>query len=213
MDGVRGLVDLDWLERTPIFHPDDVDRDPRFNQYRYQEEEDYDEEDMEINARPSGGASDAPMGPPMHTWQCLPATYSSRLAETPGSPRSTHTDTDTAVELESLSMAPGGPDICCVAPRASALEDLAEKVVRGVAATATKILESLTQAPPVDEKSCPPVDESADATIRERFLRQRATTPHPRPLDRLLPAEYPHLKDLDNRHQYHKKTSGRPGRR
>ena len=30
----------------------------------------------------------------------------------------------------------------------------------------------------MDEKSCPPVDESVDATIRERFLRQRATTPH-----------------------------------
>ena len=47
-----------------------------------------------------------------------------------------------------------------------------------MAAAATKILESLTRAPPVDEKSRPPVDKSADATIRERFLRQRATTPH-----------------------------------
>ena len=155
------------------------------------------------------------MGPPTNTRhaQRLPATYSCRLAETPGSPRSTHTDTDTAMELESLSMAPRGPDVCHVALRASAPEDLVEKVARGVAAAATKILESLTQAPPVDEKSRPPVDKSTDATIQECFLRRRATTLHPRPLDRLPPTEYPHLKDLDNGHQYHKKTSGRPGRR
>ena len=109
MDGARSLVGLDWSERTPIFHPDDIDRDPRFNQYPYQEDDFDEEEDMEINTRPSGGASDAPMGPPTNTWraQCLPATYSNRRAETPGSPRSTHTDTDTAMELEGLSMAPG----------------------------------------------------------------------------------------------------------
>ena len=89
MDGACGLVDLAWSERTPIFHPDDMDHDPRFNQYPYQEEEDYDEEDMEIDAQPSGGAGDAPMGPLTHTRhpQHLPATYSSRLAETLGSPR------------------------------------------------------------------------------------------------------------------------------
>ena len=81
------------------------------------------------------------------------------------------------MELESLSMAPGEPDIHHVAPRASAPEDLAEKVARGVATAATKILENLTRAPPVDEKSRPPVDKNADATIRECFLRWRAATP------------------------------------
>ena len=179
MDGVRCLVDLAWSERTPIFHPGNIDRDPRFNQYPYQEEEDYDEEDMEIDARPSGGAGDASMGPPAHTRhpQRLPATYSGMLAETPGSPRSMHTDMDTAMELESLSMAPGGPNVRHVAPRASAPGDLAEKVACGVAAAATKILENLTQAPPANEKSRPPVDRNADATIREHFLRRRAATP------------------------------------
>ena len=68
-------------------------------------------------------------------------------------------------------MAPGGPDVRHVAPRTSAPEDLAKTVARGVAAAATKILESLTRAPPVDEKSRSLVDKSADATIRERFLR------------------------------------------
>ena len=31
MDGARGLVDLDWSQRTPIFHLDDIDWDPHFN--------------------------------------------------------------------------------------------------------------------------------------------------------------------------------------
>ena len=33
MDRARGLVDLDWSQQTPIFHPDDIDRSPCFNQY------------------------------------------------------------------------------------------------------------------------------------------------------------------------------------
>ena len=32
MDGARGLVDLDWSQPTPIFHPDDIDCDPQFSQ-------------------------------------------------------------------------------------------------------------------------------------------------------------------------------------
>ena len=112
MDRVRGLIDLDWSQRTPIFHPDDIDRDPRFTQYPFQEGDDlddYDEEEMEVESCPSGRAGDASMAPPSNTrrtYQCLPATYSFGSAETPGSPRSTHTDTDTAMEMGGLSMAP-----------------------------------------------------------------------------------------------------------
>ena len=99
MDGARGLIDLDWSQRTPIFHPDDIDHDPKFSQYPFEEGEDLDddEEEMEVESRPSGGASDAPMAPLAGTrcyYQCLPATYSFESAQTPGSPRSTHTDTD-----------------------------------------------------------------------------------------------------------------------
>ena len=80
--GAWGLVDLDWSQHTPIFHPDDIDRDPRFSQYPFQEGDDYeddDEEDMEVESRLLGGAGDASMAPPTNTWhtyQCLPATYS-----------------------------------------------------------------------------------------------------------------------------------------
>ena len=66
MDGACGLVDLDWSQRTPIFHPDDIDCDPRFNQYPFQEGDDYeddDEEDMEVESQLLGGAGDASMVP------------------------------------------------------------------------------------------------------------------------------------------------------
>ena len=125
MDGARGLVDLDWSQCTPIFHPDDIDCDPWFSQYPFQEGDDYeddDEEDMEVESRPLGGAGDASMAPltnTRHTYQCLPVTYSFESAQTLGLPRSTHTDTDTAMEMGGLSMAPRGPDLHRVTPRAS----------------------------------------------------------------------------------------------
>ena len=71
IDGARGLIDLDWSQRMPIFHPDNIDRDPRFTQYPFQEGEDLDddeEDEMEIESQPSGGAGDAPMAPQSNTW-------------------------------------------------------------------------------------------------------------------------------------------------
>ena len=192
MDGVRGLIDLDWSQRMPIFHPDDIDRDPRFTQYPFQEGddlEDNDEEEMEVKSQPLGGAGDASMAPlsnTRRTYQCLPATYSFESTPTPGSPRSTHTDTDTAMEMGGLSMAPGGPDLHHVTPRASippvtqrtmSTPDLAATVARGVVATATEILERFTWPLQVNEADCPLVDLAADVAIQEHFQRCLAATP------------------------------------
>ena len=165
MDGARGLVDLDWSQPTPIFQPDDIDRDPRYSQYPFQEGDDLDddEEEMEVEGRLSGGAGDASMAPPTNTrriYQRLPVTYSFESAHTPGSPRSTHTDTDTAMEMGGLGMAPRGPDLHRVTPRVSAppvtqramsTPDLATTVARGVVAAATEILERFTWPPQVNE--------------------------------------------------------------
>ena len=80
MDWARGLVHLDWSQRMPIFHPDDIDHDPWFSQYPFQEGDDYeddDKEDMEVERQPSSGAGDTSMAPPANTqrtYQCLPAT-------------------------------------------------------------------------------------------------------------------------------------------
>ena len=170
----------------PIFHPDDIDRDPRFTQYPFQEGDDLDDDDkekMEVESRPSGGAGDASMAPPTNIWriyQRLPVTYSFKSAQTPGSPRSTHTDTDTAMEMGGLSMAPGGPDLRHVTPRGSAPPvtqrtmstlDLATTVARGVAAAANEILERFARPPQVNEADRPPVDLAADAAIWECFQR------------------------------------------
>ena len=190
MDGARGLIDLDWSQWTPIFHPDDIDRDPRFTQYPFQEAddlEDDDEEDMDVESRPLGGAGDASMAPPSntrHTYQRLPATYSCESTQTPGSPRSTHTDTDTAMEMGGLSVAPGGPDLRHVTPRASgaiSTPELAASVARGVAAAATEILERFTWPLQVNEADRPLMDMAADAAIRERFQRRLAATPQATP--------------------------------
>ena len=82
MDRAWGLIDLDWSQCTPIFHPDDIDRDPRFTQYPFQEGDDLDDDDkeeMEVESRLSGGAGDASMAPLINTqciYQRLPVTYS-----------------------------------------------------------------------------------------------------------------------------------------
>ena len=152
MDRARAQIDLDWSQRTPVFQPDDVDHDPHFSQYPYQEEDNYEDdnkEDIEVESQLPGGASDASMAPPTntrHSCQCPPATYSHETAQTPNSPQSTHTDTDTAMEMGGLSMAPGGPDTCHVALRTSvppvaqgamSTSDLATSVAQGMAAAAT----------------------------------------------------------------------------
>ena len=192
MDGARGLVDLDWSQRTPIFHPDDIDWDPRFTQYPYAEDDlDYDdEEEMETDYQnaPPGGAGDACMVPPAnarHRCFCPLATYSVQPTQSQnlGSPRSTHTDTDTAMEMGGLSMAPGGPDIRRVPPRAKAptapgsmsTPELAATVAHGVVAAATEILEWYARPP--NEAERPPVDQVADAALQECLQRHLKASP------------------------------------
>ena len=192
MDGARRLVDLDWSQWTPIFHPDDIDQDPHFNQYPYPDDDlDYDdEEEMETDYQnaPPGGAGDAHVATPASAGRhcyCPPATYSMQMTQgqTPGSPQSTHTDTDTAMEMGGLSMALGCLDTYCVPLRAKALTapgsmstpELAATVARGVAAAATQILER--NARPPNEAEHPPVDQVADAALRERLQRRLKASP------------------------------------
>ena len=191
MDGARGLVDLDWSQRTPIFHPDDIDRDPRFNQYPYPDDNlDYEEEEMETDYQnaPSGGTGDARVATPAsagHRCYWPPATYSmlSSQGQTSASTRSTHTDTDTAMEMGGLSMASRGPETCRVPPRAKAptapgslsTPELAATVARGVAEAATQILEWYGRPP--DEAECPPVDQAADTALRECLQRHLKASP------------------------------------
>ena len=52
MDRAGVLIDFDWSQRTPIFHLDDIDHDPRFTQYPFQEGDDFDDDDekMEVES-------------------------------------------------------------------------------------------------------------------------------------------------------------------
>ena len=190
MDGARGLVDLDWSQWTPIFHPDDINQDPRFNQYPYPDDDLDDDEEMETDYQnaPPGGAGDARVATPASAGRGFyrpPATYSMQTSQgqTSGSPWSTHTDTDTAMEMVGLSMALGGPDTHHVPPRAKAptapgsmsTPELAAMVARWVAAAATQILERYARPP--NEAECPPVDPAADAALRERLQRRLKGSP------------------------------------
>ena len=192
MDGARGLVDIDWSQRTPMFHSDDIDRDPRFNQYPYPDDElDYDdEEEMETDYQnaPPGGTGDAhvaTLASAGHRCYRPPATYSMQTSQgqTLGSPRSTHTDTDTAMELGGLSMAPGGPDTRCVPPKAKgptapesmSTPELAATVARRVSAATTQILVRYTRPP--NEAERPPVDQAADAALQEHLQRCLKASP------------------------------------
>ena len=220
MDGAQGLVDLDWSQCMPIFNLDDIDRNPRFSQYPFQEGDNYeddDEEDMEVESQPPGGAGDASMAPPTntrHTYQHLPATYSFESAQTPGSPQSTHTDTDTAMEMGGLSMAPRGPDLHCITPRAGvplvaqgpmSIPDLAASVARGVAAAAMQILERFTRPPQVNEADHPPVDLAANAAIWECFRDAWPPLHGLHQLDRPLPVGHQHLTNWDTKLRLPKK--------
>ena len=80
-------------------------------------------------------------------------------------------------------MAPGGPDPHHVPPRAKALTapgsmstlELAATVARGVAAAATQIFE--WYARPLNEAKRPPVDQAADAALRECLQRRLKGSP------------------------------------
>ena len=129
---------------------------------------------------PPGGAGEACMVPPANArCPCFRplATYSVQPTQSQnlGSPQSTHTDTDTAMEMGGLSMAPGGPDIHCVPPRAKAptapgsmsTPELAATVACGVVAATTEIFERYAWPP--NEAECPPVDQATDTALRERL--------------------------------------------
>ena len=181
LDGARGLIDLSWSQQAPQMLSDDIDRDPRYSQYLYQEADDYEEEeeDMEVDERALGKTGSACMAAPTstrHSYRHLEATYAfPRQDQTPGSPRSIHTDTDMAMEMGGLGMGTSRSETCRVMPRMEALleqtrmllaPDLVSSLTKGIVEAATQILEKFT---------CPPlVDDAADAAIQECFQQRRA---------------------------------------
>ena len=167
--------------------PDYIDRDSRYSQYPYQEADEYeeDEEDMEVDERVPGKTGSVRMAAPTST-QCSyrrpEATYAYRRQDqTPGSPRSIHTDTDMAMEIG--GMGSGRSGTCRVMPWMEALPeqtrmlsapDLVSSITKSMTAAATEILEQFTHPPPVDDV--------VDAAIWECFQQRRAAA------SRIIPA-------------------------
>ena len=105
LDGTQGLIDLSWSQRTLQIQPDDIDRDLRYSQYPYQEDDEYedDEEEIEVDERALGKTGTIHMSAPTstrHSYHHPEATYSCpKLDQTLGCPRSIHMDTDVAMEM------------------------------------------------------------------------------------------------------------------
>ena len=173
VDGARALLDLSWSQRAPQVQPDDINKDPRYLQYPYQEADEYeeDEEDMEVDERASGkaGGTQCPY--------CHPeATYSYSMADqTPSSPHSIHTDTDMAMEMGGLGMSSSRTETHRVMPwaeppqkqtRMLSAPGLVSSITKGMTAAVAEILERFAHPPPVDDV--------ADTAIWECFQQQRA---------------------------------------
>ena len=169
-DGAHGLVDLSWEQRVPLIQQDDIDKNPLYNQYPYQEADDYDdeEEEMEIDDRMPGNARDARVAAPTGTrclYRRLPTSYTTYTEQAPGSPRSIHMDTDTAMEFNTLKVTarnapPQGPARELSAP------DLVNHLTKVMANAATEVFDGLAR--PLL------VTNATDAVVRERFLQRRA---------------------------------------
>ena len=115
VDGAVGMVDVSWSQRIPGIVEDDIDKDPHYNQYPYQEGDDLDyEEDMDVEEAPAADTG----------------TSTSRVSRRPGAeyevdggestpgitPRSTHTDTDAAADLDTLQVGTPHPEYHHVVP-------------------------------------------------------------------------------------------------
>ena len=72
---------MSWSQKTPQVQSDDINKDPKYSQYPYQEVDEYEdeEEDMEIDDRALGKTGGARMATPtstQHLYYRPEATYS-----------------------------------------------------------------------------------------------------------------------------------------
>ena len=142
---------------------------------------------MEVEEWALDNAGGTRMAAPMSTrcpYRRPEATYSfSTVDQTPGSPRSIHTDTDAAMEMGSLSVGFSRSDSQKVstwmeAPREStrmlSALDLVTSITKGMTAAATEILEKFAH-PPL-------VDDATDAAIWAHVQQWRAAPPQLMPV-------------------------------
>ena len=182
-DGAQGLIDVSWEQRVPVIQQDEIDKNPLYTQYPYQEADEYDdeEEEMEVDDRMPGNARDAHMAAPtgtQHLYHRLPASYATYNEQVLGLPRSIHTDTDAVMEFDTLqvmarSAPPQGP-ARNVPPQGLAKEltapDLINHLTKVMANAAAEVIDGLAH-PPL-------VTDATNATLQERFMQRRVTAQH-----------------------------------
>ena len=170
--GTQGLIDLSREQRVLVIQQDDIDKNPLYTQYLYQETGQYDdnEEEMEIDDQMPANARDAHMAAPtstQHPYHHLLASYATYTQQALGLPQSIHTDTDAAMEFDTLKVIvraapPQGP-----AKELSAL-DLVNHLTKVMANATTEVIDRLAKPPPVTD--------ATDAAVWERFMQRSATT-------------------------------------
>ena len=114
VDGAVRLVDDSWSQRIPGIVEDDIDKDPRYNQYPYQEGDELDEEeDMDVEeatATDTGMVTSRVSAAGNHHWPGAEYEVNPGESTLGITPRSTHTDTDTAADLDTLQVGTPQPE-------------------------------------------------------------------------------------------------------
>ena len=201
-DCTQGLVDLSWAQRVPLIQQDDIDKNPLYNEYLYQEADDYDdeEEDMEVDNGMLGNAGDACAAAPTATRHpyCCPLVSYATYTEPSGSPRSVHTDTDATMEFDTLKVIPQDAPPQGLARDLSA-PDLVNCFTQGMANTVEEILDKFAQLPAVSA--------AADATLQERFQQRRATALQPPVTKSAQPVAFPPLTGWNTVNSLHKRKT------
>ena len=174
MDGAVASVDVSWSQRIPDLEEDEIDRDPRYNQYPYQEGDELDEEE-DMNTAES-------------TVTHRPdAEYESGVSTLGDTPWSTHTDTDAATEFDTLRVGTPHPEHRHFAPPSAMLREpcgksaltgplaaFSESVGQAAAKLVTTQVFGQFHDPAAAGLPRPAaVSDEAERALRERFHQRR----------------------------------------
>ena len=128
-------------------------------------------QEMEVDKwmpRNAGDARAAASTGTQHPYHRPPASYATFVEQTPGSPRSMHTNTDAAMEFNALQVVPSNAP-----PKAPAKElapDLVNHLTKAMATAAAEV---------IDEIACLlPVTDATDVALLQRFLQRRTAAQH-----------------------------------
>ena len=126
---------------------------------------------MKVDERMRGNAGDAHVVTSAGTrcpYHHSPVSYATFVEQTPGLPRSMHTDTDAAMEFDALLVGPRN------APPKGPAKELALELMNHL----TKVM-PMAAAEAINGLALQlPVTDTADAPLQERFHQRRAAAQH-----------------------------------